>query len=371
MLEYEVMIRLINPSDAAASSPLYSVGSVHTHEYQVDNLESSTDYTFRVRARTEAGWGAPCSEVVARTSPPARTLQPPKQPLRIESEEGEEVGANTEVTCTAVDLKLPPLRKGCTLDTGLSLEYRLPGEQDWLVYDRPALIDNNLDRLRIANLPHGRSTHADYRLRAHRGPLISEPSVVLKINDEDCHDRGPLRSSSTVLVALAIAICLLVLCVSVLRQAMRGQGSSNAMPTSELRGAKKQQMTRVRTTDEDDEEEDEEISVKYEFVNGRPVEGMLPLAGITTTAELLEELAEFGCELQDEVTLNVHHIEAWYEDRRGKNKQIGPRVPLDDVIDAGVVVVVEVRSSHVGVDRSRCRSGASRAAAKAPPTRAR
>ena len=66
---------------------------------------------------------------------------------------------------------------------------------------------------------------------------------------------------------------------------------------------------------------------------------MLPLAGIKGSAELLNELAEFECELQDEVILSVSMIEVEYEDPLGKAKILG-LARLSEVIDAGEVTVV-------------------------------
>ena len=125
---------------------------------------------------------------------------------------------------------------------------------------------------------------------------------------------------------------------------------------------------RTRTTDEDDGADDE-ISVRYELVAGgnRPVEGMLPLAGITSMEELMEELAEFGCELQDETILSVHTIEAYYEDARGKTQQMGPRTPLKEVIGAGEVTVVQTAAAPSAGKPTR--TAPSRVAVTVPPKR--
>ena len=107
-------------------------------------------------------------------------------------------------------------------------------------------------------------------------------------------------------------------------------------------------MTRLTTTDDDDgvpgpdddDDEREELSVSYKLSDGPPLHGNLPLAGITNSAELLQELAEFGCELQDDLILSVSTIEVEYKDEKGKRKVLGPRTPLVEVLDAGEVTVL-------------------------------
>ena len=118
-------------------------------------------------------------------------------------------------------------------------------------------------------------------------------------------------------------------------------------------------MTPLKTTDEDEVESlgpeaaggtdfESELSVRYELDGDgeTTVDGMLPLAGIATSAELLDEIAEFGCELQDEVILSVNLIEVTYADRGGKERILGPRTSFDEVIAAG-----EVRVTTKGAPR--------------------
>ena len=104
-------------------------------------------------------------------------------------------------------------------------------------------------------------------------------------------------------------------------------------------------MTRLKTTDEDElvhgpDGDEQELSVNYYLGDDEPIHGMLPLAGIQTSAALLNELAEFGCELQDDFILSVSMVEVEYVDLRGKAKTLGPRTPLGEVIEAGEVTVV-------------------------------
>lgn len=357
VLEYEVATSPVSTSHASHAP--FAIAGVHSMEYEVDNLRSSTDYTFRVRARTDAGWGSLGPELVGRTNPPSRVLPPPKAPARVVTNDDAAVD-----DCARVELKLPKLRKGCASDTALSLEYRAPGRTDWIPYEHPALLEENLERLRVTLAPtgvRGGSGSADFRLRAHRGPLVSEPSEVLP-GIEGC-DVGPMRSSRAVLAALGIAMALLLLFICCMWRATRSKGDdgfSIEMPPSRSRD-----MTRVKTHDEEDEVSDE-INVRYELTGGgRPIEGMLPLAGIETSDELLEELAEFGCELQDEVILSVRIIEAWYEDRHGKSKQLGPRTPLREVIDAGEVTVMQVAGGGGGGGRAPGRAVTVRAPKRA------
>ena len=101
-------------------------------------------------------------------------------------------------------------------------------------------------------------------------------------------------------------------------------------------------MTRLKSTADDDEllSGGQELSVHYKVSEGATFDGMLPLTGIDSTAELLNELAEFGCELQDDVILSVATMEAEFEDANGKIKPIGPRTPLAEIIKAGEVTVL-------------------------------
>ena len=318
ILEYELVVNLISHSGASGIAPLdqpssssLSVAGIRTMEYVVENLEASADYTFRVRARNSAGWGALGAELAARTDPPSRVLTPPKRP---EWEIGD--GLDHEAGCMSyADLQLPPLRRGCALETALSLEYRVAGEEVWRPYEHPSLLEGGLDRVRVdlaQDRVVGSSASAAFRLRARRGPLISEPSEVLPSVDRCVGSGEPLRSPRTVTVALAIVLVVLLCLVVILCRATRaaqqhddGAFSKERPPSKQ----QKQQMSRVRTTDDDAESmarDDDEILVSYELAaGGKPIEGSLPLAGIANAHDLLDELAEFGNELQDEAILSV------------------------------------------------------------------
>ena len=102
-------------------------------------------------------------------------------------------------------------------------------------------------------------------------------------------------------------------------------------------------MAPLKTTDDDEmglEADDDkgELAVRYELGDESPLTGMLPLFGISTSADLLVELAEFGSELQDDVILNVNSIEACFYDGV-RVKSIGPRTAFDSVVTAGEVTV--------------------------------
>jgi len=145
-----------------------------------------------------------------------------------------------------------------------------------------------------------------------------------------------VRSLQAVTIALAVAVAVCALAAVAVCRSSKKEGFSQAKPPKREPG-----MTRLKTTDDDEAGVDrDELAVHYQLNDGDTIDGMLPLGGITTSAELLEELAEFGCELQDEIILSVNHMEAQYEDHRGKMKALGPRTPLDEVIEAGDVTVV-------------------------------
>ena len=172
--------------------------------------------------------------------------------------------------------------------------------------------------------------------RARRGLIVSEPSELL--GPIMTCEGGPVRSTDTVAIAGGITLMLLVIMACVVcSQRAAGDDFSKEKPPKREAG-----MTRLKTTDDDDplENDEPELSVNYNLGDETPIHGMLPLAGIKSSAELLNELAEFGCELQDEVILSVSMIEVEYEDPLGKAKILGPRTPLSEVIDAGEVTVV-------------------------------
>lgn len=334
------------------------IDGLRSSTFTLGHLESSTDYTFRVRARLGIRRGAFSAELVARTEPPDRLLPAPDPPARHVTEQSRLEGqpsdgdqkvaseAGLRADCAIVPLHLPRLRRGCIRDTALSLEYRNreAGAGEWRKYgaggdgDEPSLLTSD-EVVLMANLPreHSRGS-VDFRLRAHRGPLASEPSAVLGPIDV-CARSGPARSLKDVEIALGVAGVLLVLCVAGICRTMRAQDGaySKEKPPKREPG-----MQRLKTTDDDEQAlgpDDDELSVRYELGDeSKVIEGMLPLTGIATSAELLDEIAEFGCELQDDIILNVSMFEATYQDR-GKTKVIGPRTSLDAIIEAGSVTV--------------------------------
>lgn len=327
--EYEVHVHPL-PSGSTAGGAAFAITNVHTLEYTVVNLESSTDYTFQVRARGTSGWGALTEAVVARTDPPPRILPAPEAPI------WDELGLHSSekpTECSMIGLRVPTLRRGCTRDTALSLEYREAGGAEWRQYE--SSWDSSPNSVLIS-LPKDHSRDSvEFRLRAHRGPLVSEPSEVLG-PIETCIP-GPVRSLQTVTIALAVAAAVCALAAVAVCRASNKEGFSKEKPPKREPG-----MTRLKTTDDDEVGIDrDELAVHYQLNDGGTIDGMLPLGGIMTSAELLDELAEFGCELQDEVFLNIHHMDVQYEDRRGKVKTVGPRTPLDEIIEAGDVTVID------------------------------
>ena len=376
VLDYELTVHAqaagasAGASAGAGAGATYSIGGITSMDYVVEGLDSSTDYTVRVRARSVAGWGALGPELALRTNPPSRLLPPPEAPTREPSASVEE---GDDMQCAQVELRLPMLRKGCARDTALALEYRLPGaDAEWKAYEHPALLEGNLERLRVDLSREGvkAAGAAAYRLKAWRGKVASEPSEILE-GLEGCAEGGPLRSSTTVLAALVIAASLLLLIVIALCRVTRTDYASGSFE-ADKHEPQKQHMTKLNTADDDDAADDE-ISVRYELVSGgnRPIAGMLPLAGIASTDELLEELAEFGCELQDDTILSVPTIEAYYEDRRGKTKQLGPRTPLREVIESGEITVVQTAAAPVPAPSASrpSRAAPSRVSVTVPPKR--
>ena len=101
----------------------------------------------------------------------------------------------------ARSIVLPSLRRGCLRDTALSLEYRESGGESWRVYT-DAFGDSGIDgaglgkstgesSLRVS-LPREHSRQSvEFRLRAHRGAIVSEPSAPLG-PIQTCDD-GPRR----------------------------------------------------------------------------------------------------------------------------------------------------------------------------------
>lgn len=344
VLEYEIAVTP-NPTGAAAGEaglPPFAISSVKSVQHTIDGLESNTDYKVWVRARGPVGWGAHSDEALLRTGPPTRLLPAPQPPSHDSTVE------KSTTACAAVQLRLPALRRGCARDTALVLEYREAGATEWLVYDTEestadgtassAGLGGTTDSALRVVLPKEHSHNSVYfRLRARRGLILSDPSPELG-PIETCQPK-PLRSAQTVLVAggIALALILLVGCVVCRKAAATADdGFSKATPPRREPG-----MTQLKTTDEEDEPLDgcEELSVQYDLGLGAPFHGMLPLAGINNSADLLTELAEFGCELQDDVILSAGHMDAEFEDAKGKAKTIGPRTPLGEIVAAGEVTV--------------------------------
>ena len=356
VIEYELAARPIASITAApgtdtsfnvvgVSTP-FNIGGMHHTVHTVKNLESSTDYAMQVRARTAAGWSPLSGETMLRTGPPSRVLPAPLPPVQ------DETPAKTE-NCATVQLRLPALRRGCSRETALELEYQEFGGKEWRQYADWDDIDKVEEGDRLGKsteselfvlLPKQHShTSVQFRLRARRGPIVSEPSEVLG-PIATCAEAGPVRSLDSVLIACSIAVVILCAIGCVIQCRASAGGDEFAKSSKPNRDG----MTRLTTTDDDDgvpgpdddDDEREELSVSYKLSDGPPLHGNLPLAGITNSAELLQELAEFGCELQDDLILSVSTIEVEYKDEKGKRKVLGPRTPLVEVLDAGEVTVL-------------------------------
>jgi hypothetical protein len=311
----------VHPHSEAAD---ITIGEITTSEYTIEHLESSTDYSVQMRARSPDAWGSTGPVLVARTGPPSRLLPAPEPPVIVPDDEVQ--------GCTVVQLRLPRLRHGCARDDALTIEYRETGRNTWREYfDAPP----DSDAAFSVVLPREHSQGSvEFRLKAHRGPLVSEASEVL--GPIEACSVAPTYSAQTMSIALGIALTAVVLCtIAICRTASKAKGRP---PKKDRVG-----MTQLKTTDDDDLSDTDErmdLSVKYELSSGEPIDGMLPLTGIANCSELLEELAEFGCELQDDVIISVSTMEASYEDSSGKQKMIGPRTNFQEVINAGEVAVV-------------------------------
>jgi len=340
-MEYELTVQpsASDPAASDSSRAPFVVSGVRSTLYTVDDLESSTDYTVRVRARTApAGWSQMSEAAVLRTGPPPRLLPAPQAPTH------EPPPEQPATACATVQLRLPALRRGCARETALTLEYREAGGEVWRAYadDGATLGQSDESSLLLVRLPREHSrTSVDFRLRAERGPIISEPSAV--VGPVMTCEPPPVRSPKTVIIAFSIALVVIVLicCLVRYRAGATSDGFSNEKPPRKEPG-----MTRLKTTDDDDaladsDDDDKELSVHYKLgSDDAPLHGMLPLAGISNVSELLRELAEFGCELQDDVILSTSLIEVEYKDAKGKTKMLGPRTRLSEVIDAGEATVI-------------------------------
>lgn len=373
ILEYELVVQPTSVGAASAEQDPapFAISGVLSTQRTIDGLESNTDYKVWVRARGPVGWSAHSDEALLRTGPPSRLLPAPLPPVIDSTVE------KPTSECATVHLRLPALRRGCARDTALVLEYREAGATEWFVYDTEASATSATDdsdgtgssssaglggttesALQVTLSKEHNRNSAYFRLRARRGLIVSEPSV--EIGPIATCESKPLRSTQTVLVAGGIALGLLLLigCV-VCRQATAtaDDGFSKATPPRREPG-----MTQLKTTtDEEDEPLSgcDELSVQYDLGHGEPFHGMLPLAGINNAAELLTELAEFGCELQDDVILSTGHMEAEFDDAKGKTKAIGPRTPLSEVVASGEVMVTMKEQQHKrGVRPTRVINGA-------------
>ena len=333
ILEYELVVHptASDTADTVALAP-FAISSVREAQYTMETLESSTDYKVQVRARVATGWGVLGGEALFRTGPPTRLLPSPQSPTLDETVE-------KATDCATVQLRLPALRRGCARDTSLSLEYRetQTGDTAWREYnnaDQPTFGRSSESSVQVA-LPREHSRNSVYfRLRAHRGPIVSDPSD--EFGPVDTCEAGPMRSLRTVFIASTIALAVLILV-----------GCCVRYRAGDLKSRREPGMTRLKTTDEDeplagaDGNDMDELSVHYKLGgDSEPLHGMLPLAGISSSGELLNELAEFGCELQDEIIVNINMMEVEYTDAKGKTRSLGPRTPLAEVLEAGELVVM-------------------------------
>merc|ERR1719375_2009933 len=120
-----------------------------------------------------------------------------------------------------------------------------------------------------------------------------------------------MRSAHSVQVAAGVALAVLLVCFLVIRRTASGGSSKDRPRAKDLEG-----MTPLRATDEEEplgpDDGDGDLTVHYELGDDS-IDGELPLTGIRSSSELLDELAEFGCELQDDVILSVSTIEVSYE----------------------------------------------------------
>lgn len=335
VLEYEMVVHPLPSGQTTVASP-FAISGVHEATHTIANLESSTDYTAQVRARGPDGWGALADEIVFRTGPPPRVLPSPHAPVQDLL-----LDNSHDRNCATMQLRLPSLRRGCTLESALSLEYREAGGDVWRAYE---LASNAITEGVRVTLPQEHSSGSvEFRLLAHRGPLTSEPSAVLGPL-ETCTP-PPARSLQTVVIALVVAA---VVCVIAALAICRASTRESFSPAGAPR--KEPGMTRLKMTDDDELEgglDRDELSVHYHLADAAPTKGMLPLGGISQVSELLEEVAEFGNELQDDMLINRSLMEVSYEDRRGKVKIVGPRSQLGEIIESGELTVVVSKLRHL------------------------
>ncbi|KAL3926790.1 MAG: hypothetical protein SGPRY_003136 [Prymnesium sp.] len=322
-LEYELVI------SAAASGAVSTIITSAT-AYKVEHLSSGTDLEFTLRARDPMyplnGWSRH-GRVSASTMQLSDKMPAPEPPSLLQS---------AEETCGSIQLSLPMLRRDCERETSLVLEYRVAGEAEWVAYSQEGLTSQ---RLQI-QLPDT-SANYEFRLVARRAERSSQPSAPLgpvtacgKLTESARNDEPVgLHSQESLMIAGAIFFTLLGLVCCYLYRV--GNSSKKAMHKP------------IRKQNEDDSMStlgnEDEITIHYD-IEGAVQSGILPLEGISSIPQLLEEIADFGCELIESADIDVQDIEVYFEDQLGKKmKKVTTRTPLETVLLANSLSVTEKR----------------------------
>ncbi|KAL1504195.1 hypothetical protein AB1Y20_010604 [Prymnesium parvum] len=314
-LEYELEVR-----ERGAAAPLGTI-STGAHEHTVEHLAAATPLEFRVRARDPArpldGWG-PQGVATASTSALDEQMAAPDAPSLAAAAEA----------CGAIQLLLPELRTDCARESSLVLEYRVAGEEAWAAYSQQGLRSTRL-QVKVADASVG----YEFRLVARRAEKSSAPSASLGPVSACGELLPPVRAAwvrVAVPAALLLAASLCVACVGccVCRGgARRPAGHRPVRRQSDEEGASTLGC-------------DDEVTVHYD-IDGAVQSGILPLEGVGSIAQLLEEVADFGAELIGGAEIHVEDIDVHYEEAHGKMKKITARTPLSVVLVAGSLSVSE------------------------------
>lgn len=319
-LEFEMTV--MDVSTRATLSTITTSGT----RYRVEHLTSATAFEFKVRARdlrhAGAGWSA-YGSVKASLHTPSESMAAPQPPL---------IDASAATSCSSMQLLLPPLRKDCEAETSLVLQYRTAGGGEWAAY-----LQQGLTSQRLVVKVSDPATAYEFRLIARRGELSSPPSSALGpvAACSSAANTGQnlalsVHSQSAVVIAAALVFLLCGLSCCYLFWAM----------TRGRRREKRGQM--VRTVDQESSigMGAEEVTVHY-HISGAVQSGVLPLEGVTSIEDLLEEIAEFGMELIEGADIEAQDLDVHYEDQGGKLKKLGQRTPLSTVCASESLTVTE------------------------------
>eukprot|EP00966_Prymnesium_polylepis_P321096 7377414-Prymnesium_polylepis.1 len=334
-LQYELVASLA----AAADSPVSVITTAAT-EYKVDHLEhDGTEYIFKVRARDNrhpaAGWGPYQSVLSSTTQLPVELTAPdaPKATATLEWPDPPKAAATLDAGCTAIQLELPALRGDCARETSLVLEYRVAGDAEWAAYSQQGLTTKRLQ----VKVPDATLAY-EFRLVSRRAELSSPASDSLGpitacgapvAAPTGAGAAEPLHSDVSVAIAASLVFALLGTACCCLYRA----GSSASGDPLDEKPLRKQHH---QVDQESSVGIEDEVTVHYD-IQGAVQSGILPLDGVSTVAQLLEEVADFGCELIEGAEFEAMDIEVYYEDENGKQKKLTSKTPLSAVLVAGTL----------------------------------